>query len=283
LEALIRKTYFCGAAERQLPADIKLFDDNMFFIKEAAFKRIYDAGLTRFASSLRTVTPDWARVDQTAGDMITSETQALLDKLSTSLQRETLALSAVKESNLILSIPPTSLQTFEDILSQETLKETLLGVPGIEELVKGHQNTFVLQLWNPNDRTVPVREETITTNIFGEGHIVLKDLRAGTYDFTLKTPRTLRKALKSIITNRASLHLDFTEGRGSDQSAYLRIGDLNDDGEINARDFVTASKLIKGTSGAEVNVSLAAFDLNEDGRITLQDYVYLIRNWGKNE
>ena len=63
--------------------------------------------------------------------------------------------------------------------------------------------------------------------------------------------------------------------------AYLRVGDLNDDGAINAQDFTVAAEIIKGENG--LGLSIEEFDLNEDGEITLADYLYMIKNWGEDE
>ncbi len=270
-EAIIHREFFCNVASG-IEFDLNVFFDSMFFLRESIVREWHSRKLVAFS-------PNYSALNIAAKDVLRQKVNELVSKSVEVVEAQKEIIFKLEQEGLH-SINTATFEDFEDVVAQEDLKSTLLELPEIENLIEGHKETFTLQIWSKDDRTSPVYEETITTNIFGEAIVTIKDFVSAEYDFTIKKPNALRKALKGINANRAELNLDFTRGLGSARDAYLKIGDFNDDGSIDARDFEAMAEVIRGENES---IDVEEVDLSGDGELDLEDFVEIIQNWGTDE
>ena len=141
----------------------------------------------------------------------------------------------------------------------------------------GHSETLIFKVWDPNDRTNPIHEEEITTDIFGRYLVHLSQIKAKNYDFTLERRYVLRKGIVNYPIKAAKLidgkylvesDLDFTRG----QDEPLTFSDFQDDDRITIEDIGAmldvASKDYKDYSaGVETGNALPKID----------DFFYIIK------
>ncbi len=270
-DAIVHRDFFCALGFQE--ADLEPFFDNAFFLREAVLHAWFSGGLAAF-------TPNYEQLNIVGKDVIKVRITELVQKSIDALGAKNTFFQNFSDSGL-LTIDTATLDDFEDIIQEESLKETILELPEINTLINGHKETFTLQIWEPGNRSGTVAEMEITTNIFGEAELELLGFTTGVYDFTIKRPQALRKALTSIPANTDTLNLDFTRGLGQAREAYLKIGDFNDDGEINALDFAAVAGVAGGTDTSGLDIS--DIDLSGDGEINLSDFLEIIQNWGSDE
>ena len=194
----------------------------------------------------------------------------ILEEIQGAEQTEEALSDALSDPDII-DIDPNSLTSIDAILSNPELKQAILSIPNITNLIKGHSDTLTLEVWNPGDRSTSLYTETIQTNLFGEASIVLKDFAAGTYDFTIHRDYTRRRSLNGIIVKTYALPLDF---KGIAEEG-LKFGDFNNDGEINQDDILALPDIFLENP--------KNLDLNEDGALDLTDIGEILGNWGAED
>ncbi|MBN1258832.1 hypothetical protein JXA05_03690 [Candidatus Peregrinibacteria bacterium] len=162
----------------------------------------------------------------------------------------------------------------------EAERQLIAGIPDIADYLKGHKEDLILKIWNPGDRTIPVRTILIHTDIFGEADVSVLKMAAGRYDFTIETKYALRKGLYNVPVLSGvktgdryvlDLELDFSR----DAKEALKFGDLNGDGEIDLSDFKYMAAVF-----SELREEV---DWNEDGKFDLNEFVYMLQRFGHDD
>ena len=171
----------------------------------------------------------------------------------------------LREELMTLDVDPAYLTSTDAISGNQELKETILSVPNITNLIEGHSDTLTLEVWNPGDRSEPLYRETIQTNLFGEGSVVLRNFTTGTYDFTIHRDYVRRSSLNGIAVRTRTLFLDFTEEE-------LKWGDFDNNLEINLQDIL-----------AFPSVDPKYLDIDENGSVNLTDFWKILQNWGSGD
>ena len=178
------------------------------------------------------------------------------------------AKQALTDALGTLIIDPNSLTSIDAILGNSELKEAILAIPNITNLIKGHSDTLTLEVWNPGDRSEPLYSETIQTNLFGETSVVLKDFVTGTYDFTIHRDFVRRRALNGVNVRTSTLFLNFKEEE-------LKWGDFDNNLEINSEDILALPEVFSENP--------RNLDITEDDIFNLMDVLEMFQNWGAED
>ena len=204
---------------------------------------------------------DAAAPEEVIESYVIEKVDEILDKVRTAEEAEQTLTDVLKP----LEIDPDLLTSIDAISGNTELTEAILSVPDITNLIEGHSDTLVLEVWNPGDRSEPIYRKTIQTDLFGEGAVTLSDFTTGAYDFTVYRDYTRRRALSGISVRTQTLFLDFTEDE-------LKWGDFDNDLQINLEDIRALPDVFKADPKAT--------DINEDGAFDLMDIGEMLQGWG---
>jgi len=210
------------------------------------------------------------RIQQVVEDQMVLEDQELLEGVEQ-------ALSTALETSFA---DVSTFTDYDQITSDETLRDSILAIEDIETLIRGHRETLILEVWTPGNRVAPISEytRTFTTSIFGDASVTIPNFEIDSYDFTIKLPNAVRHSLNNIFTGTNPLTLNFAY-------TQLRFGDFDDNNKIDLEDIRFLAGGLKADpnfcAADEASTADSFCDVNGDGEFNLADLMEMLGNWGE--